>query len=471
MRPILATKVAGNGGVFLVTPYGASELVDYGVTGFTASFFDVNTSGGPSAVQFGSKIYHMQGGTCYEYDTITGNNTSFRSLTDYSAQNHAEHHYGMFISNISGVWYLSVFYVSGASAIRVERYNFSTQTWSTSATFASAGDNQQPQRRFQFANNIYWFQGSACYKYDVAANSTSAITGFGGDHRATSMCMFNDGIYLLNVTSSTTAILYQLVGGVWQAVKTISSSLTNAATTLAPLLMSDGTNMYAILYQNLASTGWTCFQITDGLVVSDISSVIFPSYLRTSDLTLSIFKGWHVDSHIDPSDPEIWLAYTSASTTVGASLGWFRWRGPAAQMTYVGDAGEGGPDYYISYDWTGGGQYIFSPGEPNIQIEGSLSAANTAGNIDVPFKVYESDNVASGVLVDVNLYYSTSPHPPRSRARITSPTPSGLQIDDYTVRVPAGSGQLWNLEWRSAADGVQVGEQVSLTLYTSKASV
>ena len=100
-----------------------------------------------------------------------------------------------------------------------------------------------------------------------------------------------------------------------------------------------------------------------------------------------------------------------------------------------------------------------------------MSAAATAGNVDVPFRVYESDNVPSGTLVDVNLYYSNTPHPPRSRAMITSPTPSGLQIDDYTIRVPAGSGQMWGLEWRSAADGVQVGEQVSLTLYTSKAVV
>ena len=470
MRPILAVKNTGNGGIFLVSPYGASELYDYGVTGFSSSFYDANTSGGPASVQFGSKIYSLQAGVVWEYDTISGVTSLFRSLTGYTSQNHAEHHYGIFISNIAGVWYLSAFYAYDSSQLRVERYNFSTQTWANSASFASVTDNQHPQRRFQFANSIYWFQATGCYKYDVATNSTSTITGFSGSHIATSMCMFNDGIYLLGRDSSSTMTLYQLVGGVWQSVLVIGSSFSNIIG-WPPLLLNDGTNMYALFYQDTASVGWTAYKITSGLVASDISSAIFPAYLRVSGLSSSTFKGWHLDSHIDPSNPEIWLAYTSAPSTIGSSLGWFRWRGSTSQMTYVGDAGEGGPDYFISYDWTGGGQYIYSLGEPNIQIEGELSSAATAGNVDVPFKVYESDNVPSGTLVDVNLYYSTTPHPPRERGRITSVTPSGFQIDDYTVRVAAGSGQMWGLEWRSAADGVQVGEQVSITLYTSKAAV
>jgi len=469
MRPVLGQKITGNGIISLISPYEASTLVDPGVN-VTYAFFDAQTVGGPSAVQFGSKIYYIRAGTVYEYDTISENNTAFRSLTGYTSQNHYEHHHGIFISNIGGVWYLTCLYVYSTSEVRAERYNFSTQTWTNSAGLGGIGDNSHPQRRYQFSNNLYWFSNSTCHKYDISANSVSTVTGFSGDHRATSMCAFNDGVYLLQPSSSTTLVLYQFIGGIWQAVKTIGSSFSSIQTTLPPLLLTYGTDMFAIFYQD-SSSGWTCYKITSGLVVSDVSSNVIPSYLRVSGLSSSCFKGWHVDAHIDPSDPEIWITYTAAATTEGSSLGWFRFNGGSSQISYVGDAGQGGPDYCISYDWTGGGQYIFSPGEPNIQIEGELSSASTAGNVDVPFRIYESNNVASGVLVDVNLYYSTKPHPPRSRGRITNVTPSGDIIDDYTVRVAAGSGQLWGLEWRSAADGVQVGEQVSITLYTSKADI
>lgn len=480
MRPILAVKGTGTGtvGMYLLTPYGATS---YGFLGGTigTSFFNSETWPSPHAVQFGSKIYHRYYISLYEYDTISGNNAVFRQASDASANSgSAEWYGGVYITNIGGDWYLVYFYPTNAGSLKAERYHFASNTWLTSSNIHAAGDADFALPRFQYGSDIYWHLGNSSnmtaapttYKYSISGNTASSFSGPANTYGNTiSMVSYLGGLYALGHGTAGLQ-LFQLIGGLWQLISTINA--TGPSTTHSPTQMfTDGTYLYCIAYY--ATSGWRMWQLTSGLVATEITSSVFPTYLR-SNTGLNYqasFRGIHVDSHTDPSNPEIWLTYSAGSKTLGAGLSWFRWMGPSSVMNYVGDAGEGGQDYNISYSQDGGGQYIYSAGEPNIQVEGEVEAAATAGNVAVPFKVYESLNVPSGSLVDVNLFYSTSPHPPRSRGRITNVTPSGEQIDDYTVRVAATSGTLWGLEWRSAADGVAVGERVSCTLYVSKADV
>lgn len=472
MRPIFGTKMNDVNTTYLLTPYGAQTLFTYGNLG-TGSF-NTSSGGGTTCVQFGSKIYNMYNGGLYEYDTISEVNTLIRSFSGYPGSASREQNCGIFIHNVSGTWYMVCFYPGSGNNSYCDRFNFTTQAWSTSSGFANHGLNSFNTYKYQFGSSIMFFVGDTSFttspstiQLNIETNVAASISGPTNAYtNSLSMGRFNSSIYALGRQSGLK--LWQLIGGSWQVAKTINA--TDMTTDTRTMLFTDGTYFYAFAYY--AATGWRVWQLDGGLNATEISSTVLPTYLTSNtNLSASQFKGVHIDSHADPANPEIWLAYTSASSTTASALSWFRWMGPAGQIQYAGDSGEGGFDFFIGYSVDGGGQAIYSPGEPNIQIEGELTAAATAGNVDVPFKVYESNNVPSGVLVDVNLYYSTTPHPPRSLGRITNVTPSGEIIDANTVRVIAGSGQLWGLEWRSAADGVEVGEQVSLTLYASRADI
>lgn len=482
MRPILAMKGTGTGTVslYLINPYGATSFINYAGT-IATTFFNTMTWGGSPGVQFGSKVYSRFYVTLFEYDTISGNNTSFRVPSDVNFNSGAGEWYnGHYIANVSGTWYLVQLYPTDGNGCKSDRYNFTTRTWSTSSSIHGISDQTFSSPKWQFGSAIYWILGASdamttngtFYKLEISSNTGSSITSPSIHPNTVSMCSYNGNIYMVghSGSSATGLRLYQMVGGSWQLAKTINSP--GPSTDSSPTQMfTDGTYIYVIAYY--ASSGWKVFQLDNGLNVTDISSSVLPSYLlsNTGLDYQAAFKGVNIDAHADPSNPEIILTYTASSKTIGAGLSWFKWLGPSSQIQYLGDAGEGGPDYWISYSVDGGGQFIYSPGEPNIQVEGVIDAASTAGNVDVPFRVYESTNVPSGTLVDVSLFYSETPHPPRTRARITNVTPSGSQIDDYTVRVAATSGTLWGLEWRAAADGVTVGNRISATLYTSKANV
>lgn len=482
MRATFGMKGTGTGtcALYLVTPFSATNLQSYGGT-IALTFYNTWTKGSASAVQFGSKIYHKFFNIIYEYDTITGANTTFRTIPDHILNTGAaEWFHSLFITNISGTWYMLTIYPTTGSQIKGDKYNFTTATWSTGASVHGFGDPNTPSFRYQFGSDIYWHINTSddlnlaptTYKWAISTNTGSSFTGPDSTSvNSLSLLSYMGNIYALGhlSTSAPNSLrLFQLVGGAWQLVKTINSPGPGTAQS-ATQMFTDGTYMYAICYY--ATSGWRMWQIDSGLNSTEISSSVFPSYLLTNTglTNEACFKGVHVDSHTDPTNPEIWLTYTSLSRTVGAGLSWFKWQGPAAQLHYAGDSGEGGPDYNISYSTDGGGQYVFSPGEPNIQIDGSITASSTSpGNVDIPFRVYQSNNVPVNNLVDVNLYYATTPHPPRELGRLTNITPSGIIVNDYTVRVAANSGTLWNVEWRAAADAVPVGDRVSLTLYTNK---
>ena len=476
MRPIFAHKLNGVNISYLLTPYSAATFVNY-ISDFGSSFFNANSQGSAPCVQFGSKIYSRFSNSVYEYDTIGGSNTSVRNFADFTGSGGREFFHGIYIANVTGTWYMVAVRPNGsANNIGVERYNFTTLSWEITTGTVGLSDNVYFTFKHQFGSDVYWFMGDSnlnsdpvTIKVDIAGNVLSTFNGpTGCTTRTLSLCSYRGAIYALGIDATNGLRLFQLVGGVWQLVKTINATAPATTDTMTQIF-TDGTYMYAIAYYS--TSGWRMWQLDAGLNAVEISSSVFPSYLlnNTGLTNTSVFKGVHIDSHMDPTNPEIWLTYTAGHYTPGSALSWFRWLGPSSQIQYVGDAGEGGPDYCIGYSRDGGGQFTFSPGEPNIQVHGDIEASITSpGNVDVPFRVYESNNVAVDNLVDVNLYYSTTPHPPRTLARLTNITPSGFQIDDYTVRVVANSGTLWNVEWRAAADNVPVGERVSLTLYTNK---
>jgi len=465
MIPIFALKLIGTNAVelFVVGPNGISSIWDFNFTLTTGAFYDNSTFGSPCAVQFGKYIYIVLTDTCHRYDTINNTISSIRTLTGYTFQNHYEHHGGMYLTLIDGEWYLTVMYVSGNNSIRAERLRISNNTWATSGTFANFGDNSHPQFRYFFNNQVYWFNGSNCYRYDTISMTAGTVAGAAGDHRSTSMCMHNNNVYLSTAASSSQLNIYLLVGGAWNLIYSITG-LTNQTTGLPTRLFSDGTNMYLLAYTNVANVGWRCYQINvGGPSHIDISTTVLPAFLRNSGLSSSCFKGFHVDSHNNPANPEIWLTYTAAFTTVGASLAWYQWMGPSSQMVYSGDVGEGGPDFMISYDWSGGGHYAFTAGEPYIVMEGTPTPI-LGGKTRITFRVSESNTLPLNSDVDVQLHFGSDAEPPRALGTVSNPLPAGSVIDSNTVRLIADESILQSLDWHNVTDGIAPGQRVSITL-------
>lgn len=422
MLSIFGFKLFGSPGckLFRVSPLGQTLIHDHAATFSTGAFYDGNTFGSPYAVQFGKYIYHLLPSGVYQYDTITDANVLLRSFTGYSPQNHYENSGGIYLSFDGTEWYLTCMYVSGATVMRAERYRFLDRTWTTSGTFASATDGQNPGFRYFFNNNVFWGAANVFYKYDTLAMTASTVSNLLGDHRATSLCMHNNNIFMATPAGTTTNFqLYMFVGGSWNQVALVNAGITGMNNTAPGRLFSDGTNMYWLVYSS--TSGWNCFQV-DGMTfaITNISTTVLPAFLRVTGLSASAFKGFHVDSHTDPSNPEIWLTYTAAWATAGSSLAWYRWMGPSTLMQYGGDAGEGGPDYFLSYDWSGGGHYAWTPGEPYAVMEGTPLAIS-GGKTRVYFRVYESDLLPLDAPVEVQLHYSADLEPPRELATIANP--------------------------------------------------
>jgi hypothetical protein len=461
MLSIFGFKLFGSPGckLFRVSPLGQTLIYDHAASFTTGSFYDGNTFGSPYAVQFGRYIYHLLPSGVYQYDTVTDINVLLRSFTGYTSQNHYENSGGIYLSFDGTEWYLTCMYVSASTVMRAERYRFLDRTWATSGTFASAADGQNPGFRYFFNNNVFWGAANVFYKYDTLAMTSSTVSGLPGDHRATSLCMHNNNIFMATPSSTTTNFqLYMFVGGAWNQVALVNAGITGINNGAPSRLFSDGTNMYWLVYSS--TSGWNCFQV-DGMTfaITNISTTVVPAFLRVAGLSASAFKGFHVDSHNDPNNPEIWLTYTSAWATAGSSLAWYQWMGPSMLMQYSGDAGEGGPDYFLSYDWSGGGHYAWTPGEPYAVMEGTPLALS-GGKTRVYFRVYESDLLPLDTDVEVQLHYSSDLEPPRELATISNPelaeeTPETFSSPGATTwTCPAGVTSVTVECWGAGGGGV-----------------
>ena len=218
MRPIFATKISNAVQTYLITPYGASSFIDWAQNHGT-SFFNLLTAGGHTAVQFGSKVYTRFYPSLYEYDTISLNNTAFRTPSDVNYSTGTREWYqGVYIANVSGTWFLVQMYPTTASAVKADRYNFSTQTWSVALSLHSFGDSNFPSFRYQFGNSIYWFLGDSnntsitTYKYDIGAHTVSSFASPAScDYLTISLSSYRGNIYALG-HNSTSLKLFQLVG-------------------------------------------------------------------------------------------------------------------------------------------------------------------------------------------------------------------------------------------------------------------
>jgi hypothetical protein len=405
-------------------------------------------------------------GQIRRYDIATQTMSVFKTVSNYTSGDLHENFGGMYINFINGAWRLTCLYPTNTATagLRYAQYNFSTGVWSESNTNIGAA-NGAPQYHYNFGNYVFWAATEGCRRFDLSTLTSTLITGLTGNLMTTvSMCQYRNNIYCLAHNGNSTDLgLYQLVG-TWQQVKTLVASLTSP-TSDNTTLFTDGTYLYALFYHN---SSWRCYQMDASLNITDITSIVLPEYLRVSGLTTSAFKGWHVDAHDDADNPEIWLTYTSNTGAANTTLAWYKWLGPSTQIEYAGDAGSGGYDSFIAFDFTGGGQYSYSQGEPNIQIEDTITASATAGNLDVDVRIYESPNLPEHTMVDVQLDFVESLGPPRQTASLVSVSPSGTIVNGNTARVGATSGTLYTLEWLAAADGIVSGDRVTIVPRVAK---
>jgi hypothetical protein len=492
MRPILALNVHDTGdtaaNAYTLSPFGMTQLgQSLGADESLKTTVTRNSFRG-RIVQHQNTIYVLYNRSIRRMEA-NGSWTTLVSLSNWSANTgQIDTTATMHLVQINGDYFLACIYPSSASSpsttvyVTAAKYDLQTgvtsYTSTSSAIVGSGGGGANPSvlggaESIVFNGTVYWSlvsgAGNAIVVYNVSSNSitstnTALPLGSSGTGPTVSMCIYNNELWMLAYNSGTVAlILYKLVGTTF-----VSQVASLAGTTVAwstgvskPLLFTDGTNMYAFA---LRATGvWNAYQITSSLDVTDITSNVLSTFTG-QDLD----SRWRVaiDQHTDPTNPEIVLMFLGDVTASGP-ISFYRWNGPSSVPTFLGSAGTSNYLLFIANPLDGGGEMMYTVGEPHAQIEGGLAASSSPGQTTISYRIYESTLIPSGTPVHVRMYFSDNGMPATNPCRLTNPQP-GSMVDNYTVgNITAGSGILYSIDWRAIADGVDDGTGVLLMAQVS----
>lgn len=478
MRPILCYDGYASGGAkaYTLSPFAFTQLgsnvgsVDVGV------MVAGNLRTG-CIVQFRNTIYVLHNRTIKRM-LSDGTWTTVASLS--SPYVSADCINQMILCNIGGDYFLVCIYANSSSTsfdtfLSGATYNLQTGVLTTSASFFahdSGGSSGQPSNQevcgLTFYNGIvYWFwnnqSGTTILTYNVASPGitlgttmpNSATNGPWGD-----MLVWNNELWLVATTTGAAALtLYKLVGSSFVSQATIATT-TWAVGFQKPCLFTDGTDLFCLALPNTAA--WNLYRITSALAVTNITSSVISGFTGQD-----VDSRWRfiVDQHQNPTSPEIILMYQGDTST--GSNSFYKWNGVSLPLTFIGSAGSVDFQIAVANPKQGGGEMMFTVGEPHIQIEGALAASTIPGQTTISYRIYESTLFPSGTPAQVKMFFNTDLETPTTRCRLTNPQP-GLMLDEYTIgNVTAGSGNLYRVDWRAVADGVNSGQGALLVAQVS----
>lgn len=401
---------------------------------------------------------------------------------------------------VNGVQYLVIVYItssSGTQSTYVRGVVFNTQTGETTYTGevqvstqpanpGSGPANVNIGDLIYFDGTIYFMAGasgsiSASHQYifTLAVQSASLSkndTTYGHKYwyglagLKTCWSIFQNKLWFLSNDATTTAAnfkLYELVEGAPVLQKTIASSVVPNVTNThwRPLLFTDEENMYAIYPSSVNSLiTWKMAKISPDLTVTDITSSVINGFSGQGNNSRWEFIA---DQHKNPRNPEYYLLFR-AGTSAGSPLSFYKFTNDSTPLEYKGAAGEGGIVGSIASACYGGGEKMYRDGEMHIEFIGEPTVSTTPGNMTLYFRIYESMVFPSGSPVHVKMFSSEDRSIPTEPCRLTNPQPIGSMLDSYTIHgITAGSGVLYSVDWRAAADGYSAGDAVTMVASVS----
>jgi hypothetical protein len=493
MRPILCFQPHDTGdteaNAYTLSPFGMTRLGNSLGADESLKTLTTRCSFRGRIVQYQNTVYVLYNRSIRKMES-DGTWTTVVSLSSwYASTGQVDTTATMHLVQIDGDYFLACIYPSSASVasttsyVMGAKYNLQTGVTSYTATntalVGSGGAGANPSafgcsESIEFNGSIYWSlvsgAGNAIVVYSVASNSisstnTSLPVGSSGTGPTISMCIYNNELWMLAYTSGTVAlVLYKLIGTTFVSqVASITGGTVAWSTGVSkPLLFTDGTNLYAFALR--ATGAWNAFQITSSLAVTDITSSVLSTFTgQDLDSKFRVI----IDQHQTPSNPEIILMFSGDVTATGP-ISFYRWNGASSTPTFIGSAGSSHYTLSVGNPLNGGGELMYTLGEPHIQIEGSLEETSTPGNTRISFRIYESSQFPAGTPVHVKMFFDSDGEVASTPCRLTNPQPSGSMFDSYTVYgIVATSGQLYTVDWRAAADGISDGDGALLVAQVS----
>ena len=425
------------------------------------------------AVQFQNSIFAYQANKLYKFDGVSDWDLVHTTSSQFATGNFAWHG-GLHVVQISGVPTMVAVYTNTGNVLSAT-HSTDGVTWTDYFTTLTTSTTEFIGRSFTFRNDIFIAINSqtptSLSKYDTATNTATETTsdalwvlGFAKD-----FCVLNGELYGLGAQATGVNNLMhvkRLVGSQFVNAHTFSAahrtSSIHSASDSGHLLFTDGTNLYAfIVGVNSGSiTGTTAAKLVpdgDGFIYTDITDIVIPVGLKPTGPTQT--RWWSfMDNDTDPSNPSIFI--WSQTPTGESSHNAWRWNGPAAAMTNLGVAPAAGMALPHSKD--GGGEYIFTPNEPSIEIVNIVAGPDSQ---IVSYVVYGSD-ISSGI--KVRLWHDTAETFAREPGTLLSTTGGGLidtdSVGDFIDDVMPDGVTVHTVEWDVIADGLTRGDAAIVML-------
>lgn len=382
-------------------------------------------------------------------------------------------------------WYKTT---TSAAHLRGLTLNLNTGTWSEQADVNTGDDlgstdGGSPHSEISFQNLIFF--GTAedspgvvhqrSYNPQTGAFSSYAhpISNVAGLNYVADYCVMDNLLFMLtpiDVGSGVTGRpqIYQFNGTHWNtAVATLDTVSANLGATNGGVcrwcLFTDGTNLYAFCLVNTSggNYGWRAYRITSGFVVTDITTAVLPTSLRSTDdggtgvvQTARFTK--MIDSDTVPATPAFYLWHTT-NNSVGVARDLYQWVDDATPMTLVdtgGDAADAAPALAQA-----GGERIWTNGEMDILITNRLPVL---GGERIFFKAWGSVGLADKI---VRFYFNKFGEPIAQQMTLTGTATGGtaIRVGSQVNNVEADDGATeYSVIWDIGADLVNTGDRVQV---------
>ena len=425
------------------------------------------------AVQFKNKIYAFQRDRIYQFDDGTADDwVEVHQTAVHDPTAGFGFHSGIHVLQINDVPTMVAFYRGSVANFLQALHSTDGTSWTLFDTGTLTGSNVVG-RSFVFRNNVYiWFNSltiPGLLKYDPISKVATILTadptwapGFSKD-----FCVFDGELYGMGpITSGNNAnfSLKKLIGSQFAQVQTLSGNHLTADQNQrlsGSILFSDGVNMYAFLpgRDGATSPGTTAVQLAPNgatFIETQISVQVLPASVRPP---IGERQFWHsfLDNDTDPENPNItiWSQVPDGDSSYNA----WQWNGPSLLMTNLGP----GPDAGLALPHTkdGGGEYVFTQDEPNVEIISVTPAIDTQ---TVSFVVY-SPNPTD--MLKIRFWFDDGETFARTSAMLIGPVTGGgvLSSDttgDYVDGVLADGVTIHTVTWDIVSDGLAKGDPVIL---------
>lgn len=284
----------------------------------------------------------------------------------------------------AGIPRLAIAYLNG-SGLPTVASSLNGVTWTTPLTpggFGGIGGFPVVYR-----GTLAWYDASntLVWQFNPSANTVASFAGV-TNTESVYMVVWDDVLYAVGAGSGggSPFRLTRLTGGTPVNVLTIYS---HASTTTTCAAWVDPATNNLIVVVRVTSPAWKAFEITPGLVVTEVTGVTSVSNGMLTGISgagtlfgfpaASKIVGVFYDQEANPGGAPVISLLAAASTTAGSSVSQFRYNGVSTLMGGVaGIPNDSGGDVDFSWpDKNVGGERFFTP--RSVGVDGVAVITNT----------------------------------------------------------------------------------------------